>query len=344
MKLNIDKLAVVVSQNGFFEKEHTLDHYFFKEAAGDRTILVINDHNMNIRNASQGLNVAMQLAEKYHCDSNKAYLIVVGRKGGLHRYLNGRVIFFNYDSQRIVFKKQDKEIVKLTKELRKKAKLAAINTEIREQSKPEYISYSFAPLYILMSAIILMHFVTKSSYERWGAGPSMLYTSQSYRLITYMFTHGDLKHLIGNMVGLLIFGRIYTKAEGNMSLYSVFFGGGIFASLISSLYHIATNTAPDLLTVGASSGVFAVCGALLLETFVHPDFERNAVKIWLLIVLNLAVSNIGSNVDQVGHISGLAMGFIIGYIVKVFSLYEKHERIKKLNEKKDTLTKRVNCI
>ncbi len=342
-KINIDTLARMLGKNGFVRVEAELDHYLMKEVNGNRAILIINDRNMNVRGGSDALFAARKHAKRYGVEKDNVYVIVVGRPGGLKRYLNRKVIFFNYESQRFALKVLDNEICDVVKALRKQAKLNLIDAEEKWQAKPEFSEHSVLPLYILIALTVALYFVTRNSYERWGVGPSTLYSAQSYRFVTSLFTHSGIRHLTGNMIALLIFGKIYNKAEGSLSLYSVYFCGGILGEIINCLLIIAKHGNMNSLAVGASGAIFAVCGALVTETFMHPDFERHQFKIWFLIVVNLVVSSVGEGVSAGSHIYGFIAGILIGYIVKVFSLYERHERIRKLNEKKNRIVNDACC-
>ena len=71
----------------------------------------------------------------------------------------------------------------------------------------------------------------------------LLFNESSYRtqghdvsMVTYMFVHGDYKHLINNTSAALTLGHPLWKEHGSFSLYSVFLLGGIL-SVIPTMFH-----------------------------------------------------------------------------------------------------------
>ncbi len=56
-----------------------------------------------------------------------------------------------------------------------------------------------------------------------------------FQLVTYIFFHGDFKHLFGNMFGLLIFGPLLEKVWGAKRFILFYFVTGIGAGLIYAI-------------------------------------------------------------------------------------------------------------
>lgn len=79
-------------------------------------------------------------------------------------------------------------------------------------------------------------------------------------ILTSMFMHGGLAHIIGNMLYLWIFGDNVEDAMGK-GRYLVFY---ILGGVTASLAHIVTNPNSQIPTVGASGAIAAVLGAYLV--------------------------------------------------------------------------------
>ncbi len=79
-------------------------------------------------------------------------------------------------------------------------------------------------------------------------------------MLTSMFMHGGLAHIIGNMLYLWIFGDNVEDAMGK-GRYVVFY---ILGGVTASLAHILTNPTSQIPTVGASGAIAAVLGAYLI--------------------------------------------------------------------------------
>src|SRR3989339_986974 len=63
--------------------------------------------------------------------------------------------------------------------------------------------------------------------------------NEPWMLITSMFLHGDLVHLLNNMLALFIFGMILENSIGSKRFLIVYFVSGVFAGLIASFFYNA---------------------------------------------------------------------------------------------------------
>ncbi len=148
-------------------------------------------------------------------------------------------------------------------------------------------------------------------------------------LVTSIFLHFDILHLLYNLFALALFGMILEGKIGSKRLLLVFFASGIFASLISLFFYESS--------LGASGAIFGVIGALaiispMLVVWVSyipmPMFVAAAV--WaagdLLGIL------IPSNVANAAHLAGLAIGIVFGFMFR-----KKHAEKK---PKKQSLSKK----
>ncbi|MDM4014431.1 rhomboid family intramembrane serine protease [Roseiconus lacunae] len=100
-------------------------------------------------------------------------------------------------------------------------------------------------------------------------------------LITAMFMHGSIAHLLGNMWFLWIFGDNLENAMGRVR-YFVFY---LLTGIIASLVHVALNSqgASSLTaSLGASGAISAVMGAYVL---LHPN--RRVTVILLRIITDV---------------------------------------------------------
>lgn len=140
-----------------------------------------------------------------------------------------------------------------------------------------------------------------------GAG---LAHGEWWRLITSAFLHYGLIHLIFNMLALWWIGGPLEEAIGSrryVLLYLVSGLAGSAGALIAS---------PNGVTVGASGAIFGVMGALLIMQYqATGTFGGPALT---LIVLNLALSFMGSGISIGGHIGGLVGGAAAGLALSRF--------------------------
>lgn len=144
-------------------------------------------------------------------------------------------------------------------------------------------------------------------------------------LFSYMFVHGGLFHLGGNMLYLWIFGN---NVEDSMSRggYIIFY---LLCGLIAGLSHILSSPNSKIPMVGASGAVSGILGAYLLLyprakilTLLFFGFFVKIVKIpatlllgfWVIIQLLNSTKSVGSSTGGVAwlaHIGGFLAGLVL---------------------------------
>ncbi|MFT7509323.1 MAG: membrane associated rhomboid family serine protease, partial [Sulfitobacter sp.] len=117
-------------------------------------------------------------------------------------------------------------------------------------------------------------------YMTWGLVPAQLSSGHGYHaLITSMFLHGGIMHLIGNMLFLWIFGDNLEDQMGHSKFLGFYLLGGIGASLLQ----YATGPLSQVPVIGASGAIAAVLGGYLLL------FPRAKVDILMILVVYFRV-------------------------------------------------------
>ncbi|WP_072395880.1 rhomboid family intramembrane serine protease [Hyphomicrobium sp. CS1GBMeth3] len=89
-------------------------------------------------------------------------------------------------------------------------------------------------------------------------------------LLTYMFFHGDILHLAGNMLFLWVFGDNVEDAMGHIKYLFFYLACGVFAGLT----HAWIDPTSEIPLIGASGAVAGVIAAYLV---LHPR-----VRVWVL--------------------------------------------------------------
>jgi membrane associated rhomboid family serine protease len=124
---------------------------------------------------------------------------------------------------------------------------------------PEYYVYS--------SALVpweITHFQNASIPVQNAAGRTIGYFQRNISpfqsLLTSMFMHGSLMHLLGNMLFLWIFGNNIEDSLGKIRFILFYLLAGIAASLIHTLFHPLSLTP----VLGASGAVSGIMGAYLV--------------------------------------------------------------------------------
>lgn len=134
-----------------------------------------------------------------------------------------------------------------------------------------------------------------------------------WRFLTSIFLHGDLTHLLYNLLALGLFGSILEKLIGNKNFLLVFFLSGIIAGVASFFFYDSS--------LGASGAIFGVIGALIIVRPTLPVFVFGLpMPIFIAGILWAGGDIIGvfvpSNVANLAHLAGLAFGLILGFFYR----------------------------
>lgn len=138
-------------------------------------------------------------------------------------------------------------------------------------------------------------------------------------LVSYMFLHGSLIHLTGNMLFLWVFGDNVEDAMGHIRFIMFYVMCGIFAGLV----HAWVLPHSEIPLIGASGAVAGVIAAYLI---LHPRVKiwvlalwriplrisaAWALGFWVLLQLFNAFSATDDNIAWWAHVGGLAAGAVL---------------------------------
>jgi membrane associated rhomboid family serine protease len=134
---------------------------------------------------------------------------------------------------------------------------------------------------------------------------------------TYAFAHGDLAHLLGNLLFLYIFGNNVNDRMGNAGYLGFYLASGVIAGVA----HVLSSGKP---VIGASGAVFGVTGAFMV---LFPRSRVTLVYFFILIgAFDLAgmwfvlayfalqvwqLGGGGGNTAYMAHIGGAVFGFAV---------------------------------
>ena len=155
---------------------------------------------------------------------------------------------------------------------------------------------------------------------------SLVYNNEWYRLVTHIFLHGSLIHIICNLYSLFIIGGQIETFLGRAKFLFVFFISGIGGRLLSSAINLMQGN--NILAVGASGAIFGLMGSLLYFGFYYRTYLGEALKRQIIpvIIMNLALGFMISGIDNFAHIGGLVTGLFATMAVGVESKSKKVDR------------------
>ena len=121
-----------------------------------------------------------------------------------------------------------------------------------------------------------------------------------YRLVTSMFLHANVLHILFNMWALYVVGMPLEAMFGRLRYTVLYFLSGLAGSAL--VYLLAAPTAQ---TLGASGAIFGLFGALFV---VARRLNFDIRPIGFVIVLNLVLTFTVPGISWQGHVGGLVAG------------------------------------
>ena len=151
--------------------------------------------------------------------------------------------------------------------------------------------------------------------------PYMMEGTDTYRLFTSMVLHVDLDHLINNMLMLVVLGKTLESEIGKIRFLLIDFGSGLAGNILSG--YADTLTGNFTVSAGASGAVFGLVGALIYIAMRNKGQIGNLSGRGMIFMvgISLYVGFTSSGVDNLAHIGGLIVGFILAVL-----LYWKRKR------------------
>ncbi|MDQ3872025.1 MAG: rhomboid family intramembrane serine protease [Thermoproteota archaeon] len=179
---------------------------------------------------------------------------------------------------------------------------------------------------------------TEDLFMTYGAVPSRIindFPSSAPTIITSMFMHGGIAHIIGNMVFLFVFGDNIEDRYGRIKYVLLYLGWGAVATLTHSFYAVSTGQG-DVPSVGASGAISGVLGAYLIMypranifTIIAAFFVYTIripvlvyIPFWFIMQLIFAlIGQLGpggeTGVAYLAHVGGFIAGAATGLVWKM---------------------------
>ncbi|WP_052732796.1 rhomboid family intramembrane serine protease [Hymenobacter terrenus] len=172
-------------------------------------------------------------------------------------------------------------------------------------------------LNLLIFALMVLSGVSASNPSgqqlvSWGSNVSSLTLhGEPWRLLSCVFVHAGLSHLLLNMFSLWLLGLLVEDRVGPVRLLLVYLASGVGGSLASLWWH--TN---GINSVGASGAIFGLYGFLLTllvsKKLVLDKSDRRAMLgLVLYLVLSNLISGVTGNIDNAAHLGGLITGLLV---------------------------------
>lgn len=189
--------------------------------------------------------------------------------------------------------------------------------------KKPIITYGLITFMIII--FILMYVFGKGSTDTttlyvFGA---LVKNKDVFRIVTSMFLHIGLLHIIMNMYSLKILGSQNENFYGHFKTLLIFLYSGVIGNLLSVLF-MSNNT----ISAGASGAIFGLMGSLLYFSLNQKTYMAEALKssIVPVIAINLIFSFSLPSINAYAHIGGLIGGFLISNALGIKYKTSKFEK------------------
>jgi len=183
---------------------------------------------------------------------------------------------------------------------------------------------------VAISAMFLLESVTDRDLG--SAVPAEIAAGQWWRLLSSIFLHGGVVHLLLNGWSLYIFGPVIERIFGRTRMLVFFLVAGFVGSVASYAVPPAGPSMVDELfrpSVGASGALFGLVGALLVHSYRRRDsavgrqFLQWAI---MIIVLNLFIGFSVPRIDNLAHIGGAIGGAACAAVAELLGRRRSLER------------------
>ena len=157
--------------------------------------------------------------------------------------------------------------------------------------------------------------------------PYIVEANQGYRLLTSLFLHAGIIHLILNLIAQVILGSQIERTAGWFRIMLIYVTSGIGGNLISSVF------VPYYPTSGSGSSVYGLLGVVLVEflqsyqVVLHPGIEL--LKLLSVLFLSLFIGTL-PYLDNFAHIGGFIFGVLSAYLFLPYITFGKLDAGRKI--------------
>ncbi|MEV0153548.1 rhomboid family intramembrane serine protease [Micromonospora sp. NPDC050686] len=128
-----------------------------------------------------------------------------------------------------------------------------------------------------------------------------------YRLVTAMFLHYGVPHLLLNMWGLWVLGRTLEAALGPLRFLALYLIAGLGGNVAVYLF-----SPPNQPSAGASTAIFGLFAAIFV---IMRRLGRDTSAIVPILVINLIFTFTVPNISVAGHLGGLVVGGLMALVL-----------------------------
>lgn len=181
-----------------------------------------------------------------------------------------------------------------------------------------YYVYRKKPVitYLALALMVVMYLLMEFSGGSQNTGILVLFgakfnpliaAGQYWRLVTPIFLHIGLLHLVMNGVAVYFLGRDLEAIYGHFRFLLIFLLSGIMGNVFSFAFNNAVSA-------GASTAVFGLFSTIIVMAKAQPNnsyLQAAARSYRTLIIINIIFNLFSPGIDLAGHLGGLIGGYFV---------------------------------
>lgn len=202
--------------------------------------------------------------------------------------------------------------------------ISRLRQRFAEAQMPQRFIYVNVALFLLVWLVVVvltLFNVDGSAVQRWLELPAwpVSFLRQPWSIITYMFMHADVLHLLFNMLWLYWFGRLFLYLFSERHFCGLYFFGGLCGGALYMLFYnifpYFSGTVQVAHLLGASASVLAITVATAVR---EPEFR---VRLFLfgeirlkylaivMVAMDLLLMTSSNAGGHIAHLGGALSGW-----------------------------------
>ena len=176
------------------------------------------------------------------------------------------------------------------------------------------------PAFILIGINAVLFFLSFFAFDKDGfmmSAETVFGKKEYWRVLTSMFMHNDIRHLVFNMISLFGLSGLILVYFPVWKYYTLYFASGILGGLSNAAVRLA-NADPTY-SLGASGAIMGLLGANIAfylrnrKRIVPAVLRSQLLRLGIFAAINLIPES--RSVDYLGHLFGFLWGFAIGFLM-----------------------------
>lgn len=138
-----------------------------------------------------------------------------------------------------------------------------------------------------------------------------------FRLLTSIFMHFGISHLVNNMLILFVLGDYMERVMGKIKYLLFYLCCGVGANLAELGWYFfllrRNIDSPQAVSAGASGAIFGIAGGLLYIVIANRGRleDLTSQRMAAMIILSLYLGFRSVETDNLAHVAGVVIGFVL---------------------------------